>query len=445
MMMDTRIPMMGQTPDIIGSVARGQTAGAQGLEYQNQNALRRFLQEQGPGVMAGDGNALSGLSRLDLGSAMAARGANQEFQFSGERMQIARETARRQGAAFAAQMSAAERATQAEQLERALSMGTQAQTPEQWDAIMQQVGAADLVGQFDQRQIYIAGALGLRDALALNAGPAEPEPTAEMRNLQFRAEAAGLQPGTPEFQQFMATGGRAGPDTVINLGGGGDAAFGERVATRDAEIFGEIEQAGRAAGRSLNQLTQLEGLLSDVPTGMQANWQLIAGRLGIPTEGLDNLQAAQALINQLVPAQRPPGSGPMSDADLALFIESLPRIINQPGGNQTIMRTMRAILEYDQQAARIATRVLTGEIPRADGRLELSRLADPLAGVRSGGGAAAPQPQPAPAQGEIPAPDQIAVMPVDQIRTITPAMVRQMTMEQLEAYVSRTEALEAGR
>lgn len=45
------------------------------------------------------------------------------------------------------------------------------------------------------------------------------EPTAEMQNLQWRAEQAGLVPGTQEYTDFIISGGR-GPENVFNIGDG---------------------------------------------------------------------------------------------------------------------------------------------------------------------------------------------------------------------------------
>jgi hypothetical protein len=106
------------------------------------------------------------------------------------------------------------------------------------------------------------------------------------------------------------------------------------------------------------------------------------------------LQAAQALINSLVPEQRQPGSGPMSDADLELFKQSLPRIINQPGGNQLIIGTMRAIAQYDAEGAKIVQDLRANKIDRAQAFEMMLNRADPMAAFRSGLGAA-----PAPASG----------------------------------------------
>jgi flagellar protein FlgJ len=111
-----------------------------------------------------------------------------------------------------------------------------------------------------------------------------------------------------------------------------------------------------------------------------------AGEWGIPTEGLDELQTAQAIISALVPEQRQPGSGPMSDADLALFKQSLPRIIGQPEGNKLIIDTMRGIAEYDAEGARIVQKLRNEEMTRAEAFEALMNRKNPLADLGKGGG-----------------------------------------------------------
>ena len=71
----------------------------------------------------------------------------------------------------------------------------------------------------------------------------------------------------------------------------------------------------------------------------------------------------------------------MSDADLSLYKSSLPSIMNKPGGNEIIIRTMRGMAEYQIQMGDIASRALYGEItPRQADEL-MSKLADPLKDV----------------------------------------------------------------
>jgi flagellar protein FlgJ len=169
-----------------------------------------------------------------------------------------------------------------------------------------------------------------------------------------------------------------GGDTNITnvLDGGGK--FEEAFAKGDATTIGTVYDAGLAAQRNLGRIDQLGALLEANPTGAGAAITQFAGSLGIPTEGLDEVQAAQALINSLVPEQRQPGSGPMSDADLALFKQSLPQIINQPGGNKIIIDTMRSIAEYDAEGARIVQRLRNGELDRAQAFEALQNRVNPL-------------------------------------------------------------------
>ena len=171
--------------------------------------------------------------------------------------------------------------------------------------------------------------------------------------------------------------------SVQNVIGSGEKRFEEKFAELDANALADVAKVGSTATRSLAQINRLESLLSNIDSGMGANIQQFAGNFGIQTEGLDDIQAAAALINALVPAQRPPGSGPMSDADLELFKQSLPRIINSPGGNQIIINTMRGLAEYDAEGGRIVQRLRKREITQAQAFELLNNRADPFAAFKA--------------------------------------------------------------
>lgn len=163
---------------------------------------------------------------------------------------------------------------------------------------------------------------------------------------------------------------------TVNVGGG--EKFDEKLAELDAKAIGDVDTAGRQAIRNLGRINQLDELLKASPSGIDAAIRQRAGEWGIKTEGLDTLQAAQAAINSLVPEQRPAGSGPMSDADLELFKQSLPRTINQPGGNELIINTMRGIAQYDAKGAEIIQRLRAREIGREDAFRLLNERKNPL-------------------------------------------------------------------
>jgi hypothetical protein len=181
---------------------------------------------------------------------------------------------------------------------------------------------------------------------------------------------------TPNGPKVIGGGG-----VTVNNDLGGDK-FEEAFAKGDATALGTISESGMAAQRNLGRIDQLEGLLANSPTGLKGVATQMAGELGINTDGLSEVQAAQALINSMVPEQRQPGSGPMSDADLALFKQSLPRIINQPGGNDLIIQTMRAIAQYDAEGASIVQQLRAGQIDRAQAFAALQGRENPLQGFK---------------------------------------------------------------
>lgn len=212
------------------------------------------------------------------------------------------------------------------------------------------------------------------------AGQGAEEAPSTIRALQIRAEEGGLTPGTPEYQEFMLTGGE--PETsplVQNIIGQGESEFAKKAGGTQASQYAALTEAGFSAARNLNELETLDDVLGGIQTGAGAAFKSFLGQYGVSTENLDEIQAAEAVINRLVPAQRQPGSGPMSDADLALFKRSLPSLINQPGGNQIIIDTMRAINQYDVAVSIIAGQALDGEITPAEAREAIRDLDNPLA------------------------------------------------------------------
>jgi flagellar protein FlgJ len=189
------------------------------------------------------------------------------------------------------------------------------------------------------------------------------------------AQAAGLIGPDVTLEQFVAL--KKPPGTTVNVGGDKDP-FTIESAKKQADVFSGISAAGSTASKNLQNVKRLENTLSRVETGGAAAFKQFAGNFGIKTEGLDDIQAATAIINRLVPEQRAPGSGPMSDADLELFKQSLPRIINTPGGNKKIVEGLKEINNYIVKEAKIANDVLSKKITPEEGRNKLLELGDPV-------------------------------------------------------------------
>lgn len=384
--MNALIPMQVDSPDIVGSLDRGFTAG-------RKSALADLYRQHGQGIAAGDTNALNALAGYDPMAALGVQSTRQDMAAQDEMMGFRRNAEARAASGERRAQWGFEQQQQAieaqKQLERAIGIIRRARTPEEFDQLVRTGGFPDLVGQFGNDRAILAEIVPLEEKLRMGIeAQAANQPEWAVQDGQFydkRNPQAGAQP-IPNFVPKETkplvdmSGANFGPQ-----GSGVTDKFYEDLDKQQAQMFGTILNEGMTIPQNLAKVDQLEDLLSRAPSGAEGALKFAAGQFGINTEGLDELQAAQALISQLVPAQRPPGSGPMSDADLVEFKKSLPSLINQPGGNKIILDTMRGIMIYQLQQADIAAKVASREITPAQGREELRNLQNPLQAVRKAG------------------------------------------------------------
>lgn len=171
MALNAGIILQGQAPNVFDSFTQGQAAG-------RQNALADLYKNQGGAIMAGDPNALNALAQFDPQAAMGVQ--QQQFGFEQAKLE-----AMRAAEAHAAQMSAAEADATAKQLERGIAAGMAAQTPEQWDQLVTQFGAPDLVGQFGNREAIANTFMGVAEVMKRRA--AEPLTDEGKRTADIRA------------------------------------------------------------------------------------------------------------------------------------------------------------------------------------------------------------------------------------------------------------------
>ena len=217
----------------------------------------------------------------------------------------------------------------------------------------------------------------------------ENRPTDDMREY----EAAKAQGFTGTLQDWILSQKKAGAaSTTVNMGEGDK--FYENLDKKNAETFAALSDAGMQARAKLAKVGRLQELLATSPQGPIAALKQAAGEWGINTEGLSDIQAASSIIESLVPQQRTPGSGPMSDADIAMYRASLPRLINQPGGNEIIINTLAGIAQYEAQMGEIADMVADRAITPAEGRKRIRELKNPLEGFKAPAGGNQPSPMP---------------------------------------------------
>ena len=183
--------------------------------------------------------------------------------------------------------------------------------------------------------------------------------------------AAGMQRlgGAPETS----------PLVTIDQGNKAEQTFAVEMAKLDAGDIAAVSTQGQTARRNAQTLNELQTALASSPSGAEAALVSILGNVGIATESTGDVQWANSLISKLIPGQRAPGSGPMSDKDIDLFRASLPRLINTPGGNAKILSTMIAMNNYMIREGELADEVKSGAKTRDQYRKEIQALGNPLA------------------------------------------------------------------
>lgn len=191
------IILAGEPVNALGAMAQGNALAAQTNQIQQQNALANLYRTQGAGILAGDQNALNALAGFDPAAALDIQAARQNMRINEERLALAKQEAAQQAAQFAASLSAAEREAEAAALERGLAAATQINDPETWDRWMTENGLPQLVGRFGDKDLLIAQALGVAEALQMGRDQ----------------EAQTFRMATPEeAAQYGAQAGQFGPD-----------------------------------------------------------------------------------------------------------------------------------------------------------------------------------------------------------------------------------------
>lgn len=120
MALDPSIILGGQSVNALGAMQAGNQLAGQTIDMNRQNALAQLYQTQGAGIANGDPNALNALAGMDPQAAMGFKSAQQDMQFSAEKMQMLRDQTKVAAAEQAAKMSAEDRARSVAQIESGL-------------------------------------------------------------------------------------------------------------------------------------------------------------------------------------------------------------------------------------------------------------------------------------------------------------------------------------
>lgn len=165
-----------------------------------------------------------------------------------------------------------------------------------------------------------------------------------------------------------------------------DTKFAEKAGEKNADMFKSLSEDGFNARGDLDNIEAMAGALAQTPGGFSNLVIGAANQWGLGdmvSNNASSVQLAAAMINKLVPQQRPAGSGAMSDADLELFKQSLPQLQGTPDGNAMIVETMRGLAGYKRDMGTIAQRAMAGEITQSEALEQMRNLPDPLANFKA--------------------------------------------------------------
>ena len=161
---------------------------------------------------------------------------------------------------------------------------------------------------------------------------------------------------------------------------GGEKAFEKGTGEFQAKMFGEMATSGVNAKGELANISTLRNNLPKLPGGIVGGLQGMASSMGLKVgPNADAVEVASSVIARLVPEQRQPGSGQMSDRDVLLFKDALPKLVNTPGGNSLILDTMEGMAQFKLKQGEIAAAAMNGQITRQQATEALINLPDPMA------------------------------------------------------------------
>jgi len=201
--------------------------------------------------------------------------------------------------------------------------------------------------------------------------PEAPKPTA----LEQQLQAAGLKPGTPEYQeairnnvngvlspealaqkQQIASAGKSSTSVNMNVNSGGEDKEREEIAKIDAKQYGQVLEKASNSQETLDNLSQLE--LIDVQTGAiepaKVAMAAIVEGFGVDASGIANVSNAQAynaVANTLVNKVLNAAKGPQTEQDAARARQTIANLGDTPEGGKFKINAMKALAMRDIEMA----------------------------------------------------------------------------------------------
>lgn len=203
--------------------------------------------------------------------------------------------------------------------------------------------------------------------------PDKDDRTNDQKNYEA-AVKGGLKDSFWDYQTGLRRAGSAQPETT----------FGTEMAKGQAKQFTEMAGEYAGARSDISNVKMLREQMDKLPGGFLGNAQAMAVRMGIKVgPNASAVEAADAILNRLTPAQRQGMPGAASDRDVAMFRGALPQLGQTKEGQRTIMDTMESLATYKLQQAEIAQQVAMGRMKPEQAMERLAALPDPLANFKA--------------------------------------------------------------
>ena len=213
----------------------------------------------------------------------------------------------------------------------------------------------------------------------LQAAAANPSQYAGPQGRALVERARTIVRESPEGQAAISAA-RARAEAQVkdeNAASDADQAFGRESATQQARTFAELASSGGEARQLMDRLQMFDQVSADLRSGVPGWFEQQAARIGVGPRAT-YIETAQALLKQLIPAQRQGMPGAVSDFDARNFELSLPRLIGTPEGRLMISNTLKSVAEFNIARAQVANAAANGEISRQDAVRRLGELPSPF-------------------------------------------------------------------
>ena len=217
------------------------------------------------------------------------------------------------------------------------------------------------------RGMVESGALDFADAYRYQQQGTGDGVTDTQRNLEWRAREAGLAPGTPEYMEFMRSGGSGGmsiemgPDGTMRFQQGGGGRFNQTVDVGGGQMYNDLQQQALNAHSALNTFGAMEQMMADPAfySGFGADQVMglkrMAAAVGIDPDGVSSMETFMSMSNQAVLAQMGGSLGQgFSNADRDFVVAQMPQLANTPEGNRQLLEILRGIERRKIEVADLA-------------------------------------------------------------------------------------------